>query len=130
MVARYDGEGRFIAAGAHQPVFIRRVDGRVDVVEPEGMWCGIAPSVHHATLEYGFHVAPGETVCLVTDGVLEAQDENAELFGDERLRDVLAARGAHGAAAALDEVFAAVERFSALQADDVTAVVLRRHDAA
>jgi sigma-B regulation protein RsbU (phosphoserine phosphatase) len=131
MAARHVGGGKFVAAGAHQPVFIARRGGQVDVVEPVGSWCGISPRVGAITKEYEFEVGPGETMCLITDGVVESRSDAHELFGEDRLRMVLSAGAGEGAPASqsLAEVFAAVERFSSVQADDVTAILLRRDDA-
>jgi sigma-B regulation protein RsbU (phosphoserine phosphatase) len=126
MAARHVGGGRFVAAGAHQPVFIAR-PGRVDVVETPGGWVGLGPGVPHGLSEYEFAVDPGDALCLITDGVVEAADAGGELFGEERLRAVLAARGdPRSAPELLRDVFAGVEAFAAGQADDMTAVVLRR----
>jgi sigma-B regulation protein RsbU (phosphoserine phosphatase) len=126
MVARHGGDGRFVAAGAHQPVFVARADGRVEVVEPVGPWCGITPEVDGRLQEFEFGVAPGELLCLVTDGILEAQDTRGDLFGDGRLAATLAATGGMSASEALATVFTRVEGHASTQADDMTAVVLRR----
>jgi sigma-B regulation protein RsbU (phosphoserine phosphatase) len=126
MAARHVGDGRFVAAGAHQPVFIARPGGRVDVVETPGSWVGLAADVPRGLSEYEFAVEPGDALCLITDGVVEATDAGGELFGEERLRQVLAARGSRSAPELLDDVFAGVEAFASSQADDMTAVVLRR----
>jgi len=123
MAARHMGGGRFVAAGAHQPVFIARPGGRVDVVETPGSWVGLAAEVPHGS-EYEFAVDPGDALCLITDGVVEARGAGGELFGEERLRQVLA--GAGSAPELLRRVFEGVEAFAAEQADDMTAVVLRR----
>jgi sigma-B regulation protein RsbU (phosphoserine phosphatase) len=126
MAARHVGGGRFVAAGAHQPIFIARPGGRVDVVETPGAWVGLGPGVPHGLAEYEFAVGPGDALCLITDGVVEAADAGGELYGEERLREVLAGHGARSAPELLHEVFAGVEAFAAGQADDMTAVVLRR----
>jgi sigma-B regulation protein RsbU (phosphoserine phosphatase) len=128
MAARHVGGGRFVAAGAHQPIFIARLGGRVEVVEPAGGWCGIGRQA--AAQEYSFEVGPGETLCLITDGIVESRGSGTELFGEDRLREVLSTKAGSPAAQSLDELFTAVERFSSVQADDMTAVLLRRHDAA
>ena len=127
MAARYLGDGRFVAAGAHQPIFLARADGRVDVVESSGPWIGLSATVEPPPMEeYEFRLAPGELVCFVTDGILEAKDGEGVLFGEERLKQLLAAGGLLSASQALATLFEAVEKFSPEPADDMTAVVLRR----
>jgi phosphoserine phosphatase RsbU/P len=123
MAARHVGDGRFVAAGAHQPIFISRTDGAVDVVDPSGPWCGLGPTVRPP--EYEFRVGPGETLCLITDGIVEAPGDHDDLFGEDRLCETLA--GPLGSApATLAAIFTRVEAFASMQPDDMTAVVLRR----
>jgi serine phosphatase RsbU (regulator of sigma subunit) len=72
---------------------------------------------------------PGQSLCLVTDGVTEAQNLAGELYGGWRLRQVLQRRvpGASSARALLEAVRADVAEFAgpAEAADDVTVLVLR-----
>ncbi len=127
MAARHMGDGRFVAAGAHQPVFIARGAGKVDVIEPAGPWVGLSPNVEPPPVpEYEFRLDRGDLVFFLTDGLLEAKDGSTELFGEDRVRDLLARDGVPSAPQALTDVFAAVERFSHHQEDDMTGVVLRR----
>ena len=128
MAARYMGDGRFVAAGAHQPIFIARGGGVVEVVESCGPWVGLSATVEPPPMEeYEFRLAPGELVCFVTDGILEAKDGAGVLFGEERVQQLLAAE-LPSASQALATLFDAVEQFSPELADDMTAVVLRRND--
>jgi sigma-B regulation protein RsbU (phosphoserine phosphatase) len=76
--------------------------------------------------EYEFRLAPGDLVFFVTDGLLEAKDGEQRLFGEDRLRDLLARPDLPSASQALHDVFSAVEAFSPEQEDDMTGVVLRR----
>jgi len=119
--------GRFVAAGAHQPVFLARAAGGVDVVEPVGPWCGISEDVERGTSEYEFHVGEGDVLCLITDGIVEARGAGDDLFGQERLADVLG-RGAAPAPSVLEAIFSSVEGFAVQQEDDMTAVVLKRKE--
>jgi phosphoserine phosphatase RsbU/P len=127
MAARHLGGGRFVAAGAHQPIFVARRGGAVEVIDPLGPWCGLG--AHVKPTEYEFEVLPGETLCLITDGVVEAPDARGDLFGEERLARVLAQHGGRPASQALAAIFSHVEAFASAQMDDMTAVVLRRENA-
>jgi sigma-B regulation protein RsbU (phosphoserine phosphatase) len=130
MAARYLGDGRFVAAGAHQPIFAARGGGKVEVIESSGPWVGLSSRVEPPPVEeYEFSVAPGEAVCFVTDGILEAKDPSDALFGEDRVKELLATPEVPSASQVLATVFEAVEKFSPEPADDMTAVVLRRkHD--
>ncbi len=130
MAARHMGDGRFVAAGAHQPIFVVRGQGRVDVVESSGPWVGLGPSLEPPPIvEYDFHLGPGDLVCFVTDGIIEAKDPADALFGEHRVVEALATQEIPSASQALATLFEIVEKHSPEPADDMTAVVLRRkHD--
>ncbi len=127
MAARHLGDGRFVAAGAHQPVFIARGGGKVDVIDPAGPWVGLSASVEPPPVpEYEFSLGPGDLVFFLTDGLVEAKSHGGEMFGEDRIRELLGRGEVPSASQALTDVFAEVERFSSEQADDMTGVVLRR----
>jgi serine phosphatase RsbU (regulator of sigma subunit) len=63
-----------------------------------------------------FNLAPGDSLLLMTDGVVEAQDAQGQLFGFERIAELLRT-GAGGAALA-----AAARQFG--QNDDITVLTL------
>lgn len=129
MALRHMGDGRFVCAGAHQPVFIGREGGAVDVLEPAGPWVGIAQDVSPSVVEREFQVGRGDVLCLITDGVVEATAADGELFGEERLAALLCEPGPRTASQLLATVFERAEGFMASQADDMTSVILRRkHD--
>ncbi|MFI6133269.1 SpoIIE family protein phosphatase [Micromonospora sp. NPDC051141] len=76
-----------LASGGHPPVLIRRVDGRVDVVEVRGVLLGAFPTVTLDQSTIDLH--PGDTMVLYTDGVIEARGADG-LFGEQRLVAALA----------------------------------------
>jgi sigma-B regulation protein RsbU (phosphoserine phosphatase) len=129
MAVRHLGDGRFACAGAHQPVFLRRAGGAVEILEPAGPWVGLTREVAPMLVEREFHLAPGEVLCLITDGVVEATGRSGELFGEDRLTALLGAPGPTTASQLLATVFEQVEAFTAVQTDDVTSVILRRQHA-
>ena len=72
---------------------------------------------------------PGETLCLMTDGVTEAQTDAGALYGSERLRQLLLRlqHGGAGAHALVEAISADVQAFAAgaEAADDLTILALR-----
>ncbi len=74
---------------------------------------------------------PGEMLCLLTDGVTEAQNAAGELFGPARVHQALLALkdGAGNARAAVDALVNDVAAFvgGAEPADDLTVLALRWH---
>jgi serine phosphatase RsbU (regulator of sigma subunit) len=78
-----------IACGGHPQPFVRRADGRVERLGVPGTLLGVLDDVE---LTDAHHVlAVGDVLVLVTDGVLEARDEQGEELGDEGLSRLLSA---------------------------------------
>ena len=72
-------------------------------------------------------LAPGEQLCLITDGITEAANRTGQLYGHKRLEAVFAGRGAAGPAAIIEAVRKDVVDFvaGAEQADDMSVLALR-----
>jgi serine phosphatase RsbU (regulator of sigma subunit) len=70
-------------------------------------------------------LAPGESLCVITDGVTEAMDSGGALYGSARLRAVL--EGMASPEAAVGVIRADVRRFAgaAEQSDDLTLLCVR-----
>jgi sigma-B regulation protein RsbU (phosphoserine phosphatase) len=77
-------------------------------------------------------LAPGDVLGLISDGIYEYENPRGELFGNERVAALFAARSASGVDVLGAELLASAERFAegAPQADDVTVVLVRRLPAA
>jgi sigma-B regulation protein RsbU (phosphoserine phosphatase) len=73
-------------------------------------------------------LAPGDWLCALTDGVTEAMNAQAELYGAARLEQLLAALPAQASPSEINAaVLADVERFvgEAAASDDLTLFTLR-----
>ncbi len=119
------GELAYSSAGHDAPFLFGRgrVPTRLEIESgpPLGLVPGIGYPVGHCRL------APGDRLCLFSDGISEAMDASGELFGTDRLRDALAgippqADSAAAIAHILDCVAAFIGR--AEQSDDLTLMVL------
>jgi phosphoserine phosphatase len=73
-------------------------------------------------------LAPGDSVALISDGVFEYENVAGEMYGTDRVEDVLAQAAGEPADSQVRLLVDAVERFAerAPQNDDMTVVVLRR----
>ncbi|HZM50576.1 MAG TPA: SpoIIE family protein phosphatase, partial [Vicinamibacteria bacterium] len=71
----------------------------------------------------------GDLFLFFTDGLSEAMNGRAELFGERRLRDVIESAGHEGEEASVlkDRILAEIRRFvgDAAQNDDMTMVILK-----
>jgi serine phosphatase RsbU (regulator of sigma subunit) len=112
----------FVDAG-HGHAFLRRVDGRVEALEPRGLPLGIQAEEAYQT--GSVCLAPGDVMVVYSDGFLDARP-------DVLLTPDRAAAELRGAASALE----IVDRLVALATpdgplpDDLTLVVLRCRDEA
>jgi sigma-B regulation protein RsbU (phosphoserine phosphatase) len=121
------GELRLSSAG-HDPPFIYD-PGQDTFIELDtgGLPLGIMQGEQYPEETYG-PLPPGSVILASTDGVWEARDETEEMFGKDRIREILrqnAHRDARDIALALRD---GVQAFcgEARQLDDITFVVARR----
>lgn len=74
-------------------------------------------------------ILPGDRIILYTDGILEARNKEAELFGEERFHQHIKSFQGYGADKFVDEILAAVKQWISEESDrglndDVTIVVV------
>jgi len=116
---------RFTNAGHNFPVLLRGSGERV-LLETGGIVIGMMESLPWQ--EESLVLAPGDRVVLYTDGVSEAANAEGEMFGEERLYELLARAPRELTAAELvDRVLAGVREFLAgtEPGDDITVMALR-----
>ncbi|WP_229818438.1 PP2C family protein-serine/threonine phosphatase [Streptomyces chromofuscus] len=115
---------RLTSAG-HLPPLIVRADGTVEEAPTHGTLVGALPTVTAQTVETV--LAPGETCLLYTDGITEARGGplGEELFGEHRLRRVLAECAGMPAEAVVERVqMLAAQWLGAGRHDDMAAVAV------
>lgn len=114
-----------VAGGGHPSALVLRADGAVEAVPSTGMLLGLFGEAECKSTTVD--LAPGETLVLHTDGVTEAR-RGDDLFGDQRLCDLLASahdRTAHGLA---DHVLQAVREFRDHHRSDDIALLALTHE--
>jgi len=126
--ASYDPARRVLtyANGGHNPPFLwRRGEGRRFLLDAEGMLLGILKDVPYE--ERALELRPGDFLIFYTDGVTEARNEAGELFGEERLYQVVEENSHLSARELLDEIYRRVYEHSGEhhQRDDITLVVMK-----
>ena len=94
---------------------------------PTGMPLGILPSLRPKPAQV-LQLGSGDTVALISDGVFEYENPAGEMYGNERVEELLAAAAGNSAQQQVQELVSAVDGFAgeAPQNDDMTIVVLRR----
>jgi phosphoserine phosphatase RsbU/P len=111
------------ASAGHPPARIVSADGPVVPLEASGLALGIEPGQQYpparATL------TPGSAVVLYTDGVVESR-RDGELYGEERLDDLLAKRRELGAQDLAEAIAADCRSFAGGELSDDCAIVCLR----
>ncbi len=125
-VALHTGDGRFEGAGSCPPLFVRRANGTQEIIDVRGPWCGVAADISKVVTKQTFELQPQDSLVLLTDGFLEAQNPAGELFGEDRVTQQFAELAPKGPQAVIDGLFSVTDAFAPEQNDDMTAFCLRR----
>ncbi|MBN1659615.1 MAG: SpoIIE family protein phosphatase [Anaerolineae bacterium] len=122
--------GRLVYAnGGHLPtLWYQAATGTIEKLAMPGIILGALDQID--LKEGEIDMAPGDLLVFYTDGVTEAMNARHELFGEERLIDVVAGAAAQGTGAAgvIDALVGAVRAYGddTPQADDLTLVAIKR----
>ncbi|HYR46909.1 MAG TPA: GAF domain-containing SpoIIE family protein phosphatase, partial [Thermoanaerobaculia bacterium] len=116
---------RYVSAG-HNPALLLRRSGEIARLDATGVPVGMFASA--SWKEEVVAIAPGDLLCLYTDGLTEAANEAEEEFGMERLATALARGRELPVGQICDRIFADVAEFALgmPQYDDQTLLLVRR----
>jgi serine phosphatase RsbU (regulator of sigma subunit) len=119
------GKVSFTNAG-HNPGLVVRVEGSTEWLSSNGPPLGILAEGVYAISESELH--PGDTLVLYTDGMTEAENQDEEEFGEERLEAVCVEHRGRSAEEMAEALHEELERFvdGVPFADDRTMVVVKR----
>ena len=123
----YDEETEVLTytnAGHLQPLLIR--DGKVEKLEVNGMVVGLFPWAKYT--ESRIKMQAGDMLLLYTDGVTEPENAYDEMFGEDRLADVVLRNVELSGAEILNKISDAVELWTHCpeSRDDLTLLLIRR----
>ncbi|MFY9856295.1 MAG: PP2C family protein-serine/threonine phosphatase, partial [Terracidiphilus sp.] len=110
-------------SGAVQPVLCHH--GQSLTVQAEGFPLGLFPNVTYDELNVA--TEPGDVIVFVSDGILDAEDAEGEMYGHDRLAGILCGQRDHSPQQIADAILADVTRFQGEQErfDDETIIVLK-----
>jgi sigma-B regulation protein RsbU (phosphoserine phosphatase) len=114
----------YINAG-HNPPVLRRASGEVVRLKEGGLPLGIQADVRYAV--GSIELVRGDLLVVLTDGVVEAENEEGEEYGETRLLELLKINTGGSASEELKRLMSSVDLFvgSARQHDDITCLFLR-----
>ena len=119
-----DGTLRYCNAGHNAPLLLG--EGRADFLDVQpNLPLGVMEKMKYTAQET--RLATGESIFLYTDGLTEAENEELQFFGEERLRQAAAKTAGMSARAQVDAVDQAILTYigTAAQSDDKTMLAIR-----
>jgi len=120
---------RYARAGHNPMIHMQARTGRTVILAPAGLGLGLDPGERFEAIleEKELPLEPGDFFLFFTDGLSEAMNADAELFGEGRLRRILEEGRGLGSEELRERILEEVRRFvgDALPHDDMTLVVLK-----
>jgi phosphoserine phosphatase RsbU/P len=125
--AIYDPETGLLTytnAGHLQPVLIR--DGAPTLLDVNGTIVGAFPFSKYQ--ESKLELRSGDLLVCYTDGITEPENEYGEMFGEERLIELVAKNAARDDAAIMESVMESVRQWTGAPelSDDMTLLLARK----
>jgi phosphoserine phosphatase RsbU/P len=110
-------------SGLPRPIYCH--EGKIEIIEATGLPLGLFDDADYD--ELSFRAKPGDTFVFFSDGILDASNKAEELFGRERVGEIVAANPNASAEEIVKLIFKAVaEHASGEEAfDDQTVVAIR-----
>lgn len=126
----YDGKGSFLITGQHEDIVVVRDEKFAEILDTVslGLPIGIIPDIRPHLQPLTVRLSPGQLLILHSNGLSDAQNENGERFGIDRLSTIAREHFGQPAERVHQAIIAVVERFRGglPLTDDVTLVVLRQ----
>jgi serine phosphatase RsbU (regulator of sigma subunit) len=121
-----EGDGQFINAG-HNPAYVfRSATGKIERLVSDLFVLGMFDSSSYQSRP--LHLCGGDILVVYSDGLTDAQNQRDEMFGEERLLELIRQEAPAGSDALERKLLKAIEEFTqdTPQTDDITFVVVEK----
>ena len=122
-----DGAGQFISAG-HNPAYLfRSSTGKIEELTSDAFILGLFDFVSYQSCP--LHLCKGDILTVYSDGLTDAQNHQEEMFGEERLLEIIQQEAPSGSHALEQKLLKGIEEFTRgiAQTDDITFVVVEKY---
>ncbi len=121
-----DGKGVFISAGHNTAYIYRASSGVVEELQPEHMILGAFSFASYSSRP--LRMEKNDILFIYSDGLTEAANGANEMFGEERLVELIRREGARGAETLEMSILGAIEDFTEgrAQTDDITLMLVQK----
>lgn len=115
----------FVSAGHNPPVLLH--NGKAEFLKIKNSFV-LAGMENMSFKEHHIQLVQGDMMCLYTDGVVEAEDRDHKLFGEERLLDCFEGKSESDSAEIIASVKESIEAFikGNSQFDDMTMLCFKK----
>jgi serine phosphatase RsbU (regulator of sigma subunit)/pSer/pThr/pTyr-binding forkhead associated (FHA) protein len=121
-----DGNGKFVSAG-HNPAYLFRAS-RHEVEELPSNSLIIGAFDFAAFTATDVVLQPGDVLLVYSDGLTEAEDQSGNMFGEDRVKDIILREAPSGAEQLSEAILLGIQEFTRgrAQTDDITFVIAQR----
>ncbi len=118
---------RFCRAG-HMPILTAN-NGTVEIYKSQGLGIGLERGIifENTLIEQEINLLSGQIYAFYSDGITEAMNENMDLFGEEKLSELLKNKNKCTSTQIINEIWNSIKSFKgrAAQNDDMTMVLVK-----
>jgi sigma-B regulation protein RsbU (phosphoserine phosphatase) len=121
-----NGTGQFISAG-HNPAYLfRSATGKIEDLASDALIMGLFDYASYPSRT--LHLNRGDILVVYSDGLTDAQNQQEEMFGEERLLQIIQQEAPSGSQALQQKFLKAIEEFThgMPQTDDITFVIVEK----
>ena len=121
-----DGSGQFVSAGHNVAYLFRSVTGKIEMLGPEAFTLGMFDDVCYPARP--LRLDEGDVLVVYSDGLTDAENQRGEMFGEERLLELIRKGAPAGSEALEQKLLRAIDEFTegTPQTDDITFVIVER----
>jgi adenylate cyclase len=121
-----DGAGQFISAGHNIVYLFRSATQKIEELVPDSYFLGMFDFASYQPRT--IHLDIGDILVVYSDGLTDAENPRQEMFGKERLLEIIRREGPSGSLAVERKFLQAIQDFTegAPQTDDITFVVVEK----
>ena len=121
------GMGQFISAG-HNPAYLfRAATGKIEKLFSDAFFLGMFDIATYESR--AFHLNQGDILVVISDGVTDAQNPGLEMFGEQKLLQIIRQEAPSGSQAVEQKLLQSIAEFTQgmAQTDDITFVLVEKH---
>ena len=121
-----DGQGRYVSAGHNSAYLYRAAKREIEELESNALIVGAFDFAKFEAADVAME--KGDVLFVYSDGLTEAEDSSDNMFGEERVKEIILREAPSGAEPLYESILSAVQDFTRgrTQSDDITFVIAER----